>query len=528
MSQLYRVTFIHHSRILFIPLLGTLLYKIQFNLYNKGLISSLWISRKFNAERTSLLKLISKKARYSICRSNNLGITLRDLENEIISDFNVPKELKKLPLEKIYDICWTLVFSKRVTPETKKSLGDFLPENFPETKTIIIPYYDPPDVICDFVFQTVKELAKRGNFIFLVPFAGSKSIFKFFIRKENPIKILGDRFKEYENVIIYQPFAILPLRLNKFEFIKKINDFFSAIHISFLIRRFNKAILWCFDWKDSTILKLNKGFCLSIYDCVDYHTSLDKKRASEIKKNENYLIKECNYFFVNSVALFNVKKNIRKADSIVPQGFDIESFSNNQFSESENVQLMLYKKLFKKFKKPIVGFVGNLSYRIDFNLLDKVIKSLPGISFVFTKSLEKTKEDSNPDKLSINLKKLLSYPNVFFIPRTQNRAVVKEILRNYRIGIIPYDTNLKFNKYCYPMKLFEYFYMGKPVVSTPIVELKRFPSFVKIGKNAKEWEKIINYFLSKPWPKENRLRQKTLAEDNAWSNKVDKILKSLS
>ena len=33
--------------------------------------------------------------------------------------------------------------------------------------------------------------------------------------------------------------------------------------------------------------------------------------------------------------------------------------------------------------------------------------------------------------------------------------------------------------------------MGKPVVSTPIEELKAFPTFVKIGNTAEEWEKHI-------------------------------------
>ena len=73
------------------------------------------------------------------------------------------------------------------------------------------------------------------------------------------------------------------------------------------------------------------------------------------------------------------------------------------------------------------------------------------------------------------------------------------------------------------MKLFEYFFLGKPVVSTPIEELKRFPKFVKIGNTNEEWEKHIKNLLSKPWPKENQKQQRKLSEENSWRKKVAKI-----
>ena len=73
------------------------------------------------------------------------------------------------------------------------------------------------------------------------------------------------------------------------------------------------------------------------------------------------------------------------------------------------------------------------------------------------------------------------------------------------------------------MKLFEYFYLGKPVISTPIEELKRFPKFVKIGKTAKEWEKHIKFLLSKPWPYQKE--QKKLAKENSWKSKIEVISK---
>ena len=98
---------------------------------------------------------------------------------------------------------------------------------------------------------------------------------------------------------------------------------------------------------------------------------------------------------------------------------------------------------------------------------------------------------------------------------------IPSIIDSFDIGIIPYDTNIDFNKYCYPMKTFEYFYLGKPIVSTPIKELERFPLFIKTGQSVQTWEENIQNILAKPWPKKHQRQQRQLAIDNSWSNKIE-------
>jgi hypothetical protein len=100
---------------------------------------------------------------------------------------------------------------------------------------------------------------------------------------------------------------------------------------------------------------------------------------------------------------------------------------------------------------------------------------------------------------------------------------VKEMLKHIDIGMIPYDVSQEFNRYSYPMKLFEYFYMGKPVISTPIEELKRFPMYVYMGKSAREWIGGIEKLSSYSWPDMNQKEQRKLAQENSWVQKIDKI-----
>ena len=77
------------------------------------------------------------------------------------------------------------------------------------------------------------------------------------------------------------------------------------------------------------------------------------------------------------------------------------------------------------------------------------------------------------------------------------------------------------------MKKFEYFYLGKPLISTEIVELNRFSKFVKIGNNYSDWQKYIKEYLKKSWPKSFQKEERKLAEVNSWENKINSIINNL-
>jgi len=165
--------------------------------------------------------------------------------------------------------------------------------------------------------------------------------------------------------------------------------------------------------------------------------------------------------------------------------------------------------------------VGGLNDRLDFVLLHKLIKNNPRWCFVFWGPIQHTLIRNKPE-VKEKLQYILSLPNVTH-GRSANKREIANIISQFDICIIPYDSSLEFNKYSYPLKTFEYFYMGKPVISSPIKELGRFPNFVKIRKSAADWEKTIEKLLKKPWPETYKKKQQQIAKDNAWENKLENI-----
>ena len=165
--------------------------------------------------------------------------------------------------------------------------------------------------------------------------------------------------------------------------------------------------------------------------------------------------------------------------------------------------------------------MGGLNDRIDYQLLEKLIKNNQRWHFVLWGPIQ----DSllmNKSHIKKAIYSILSLPNVTH-SWSLNKKEIPSIIQQFDIGIIPYNASLEFNRYSYPLKAFEYFYMGKPVISTPIHELERFPDLIIINKSYEEWEKTIKKLLSKPWPIKYQKLQRKIAEDNAWENKLEKI-----
>jgi glycosyltransferase involved in cell wall biosynthesis len=210
---------------------------------------------------------------------------------------------------------------------------------------------------------------------------------------------------------------------------------------------------------------------------------------------------------------------MRPDSRVVPQGFDIDSYIGS-VSEKERKKI---QKEFSHIPKPRVGYVGNITYRFDFPLLFSLAQKMKNVSFIFVGDYLSVPHDDAFRDTRNQLEKLKFFSNVHILPR-RSREKVKETMSYFDICMIPYDASLDFNKYCFPMKLFEYFYLGKPVLSTPIDELKRFTKYVSLGVTVMDWSNTINELLVKKWPISYRNEQKTLAVVNSYSKKVSMIL----
>lgn len=377
-----------------------------------------------------------------------------------------------------------------------------------KNKIIIIPTHDAPDSICDYQIQTAKILAKCNIVIVILLYnrKSFKEIFGEHLRHKKRFRLLYKQDEIfYLSILDFIPFK-------RFQLARNINFHINILllkSIVFLLQIINHStpILWIFYPYVYELTLFFKNYPL-IYDVVDYYTSYSPAQEVKMRKKEQSLIQKADLVVANSKVLKNYLTKYREDVFLVPQGFRLDHFIKIHKLESK-----------VKGRKPLLGFVGGINDRLNYSLLSKLIKRNPQWDFVLWGPVQKASLSKKNENI---LKELFSLPNVthgFF----EDRKKLPSFINQFDIGIIPYDSSNKSNLNCYPMKIFEYFYLGKPVVTTTILELKRFPKYVKIGNTVNKWEELIKELLSKPWSFQEE--QKTLAKENSWERKIDAISK---
>ena len=166
-----------------------------------------------------------------------------------------------------------------------------------------------------------------------------------------------------------------------------------------------------------------------------------------------------------------------------------------------------------------------MNFRLDFSLLHELVGHCKNYSFVFVGPRQIHPVDTGLNTMG-HIQRLLAQRNVHWID-VQPRKTLAYLMRAFDVALIPYDIRQEFNRFCFPMKILEYFYLGKPVVSTPIQELIRLSPFVSIASNASEFHRQIRDILKNGWSKQLQKKQRQFAIDNSWENKIEKIFSHL-
>lgn len=374
-------------------------------------------------------------------------------------------------------------------------VGSFLPFSFPT----------------DYVKQTCQVLARYNAVVVFL--WGDALTFKEMLAKRVLFKTLSNLIRQEQGIALFTPIHYLPLR--RFEFVRQTNLFLNVLilRLYLLIRGFlkHKKVLWIFNYELYNLPTYMGHSYVSLYDCVDFSSSLDARVHADIKHKEGRLIQDVHYFVVNSHAL--QKRFDSHSPIVVPQGFDLETYKTAAITASSKLH---------GIKKPIVGYVGGINYRLDYPLLTALARDHPEWSFVFVGEKQVQKSEDRYIHTKQRMKKLFSLENVVHIPK-QAKSALPAIISGFDVCLIPYNSEIAFNEYCYPMKLFEYFYMGKPVVSTLIKALLPLRPYVSIARNAREFSQAIAHALRNKVNEKFKKQQRQLAIDNSWEAKVQRI-----
>lgn len=255
---------------------------------------------------------------------------------------------------------------------------------------------------------------------------------------------------------------------------------------------------------------LNKKIILEHID--DFKIWKDVKVRKKLQKSFKKYCKNKNSLFLTSadslyeeILKLGVKKNrIIKSHNAV----NIEDFACGNDIIPPFMQTIVNKD------KPIIGYYGALCDDwFDYDLCEALIQKNKQFEFVFIGPIT-----------GFLIERLLKYDNFTHIPPIPYEEI-PYYARQFNVAIIPFLLN-DITKSTSPVKLFEYFTMGLPVVATPLQECKKYKS-VFIAKNVDSFTIKINEALTASSDEQYKRLQSYDLNANTWLNRVSDIDKML-
>lgn len=246
--------------------------------------------------------------------------------------------------------------------------------------------------------------------------------------------------------------------------------------------------------------KLNAS--LNIYYCVDpIIVPYDRKHGISAERK---IVENSDLVICTSKALYNDKIRQNKITYLIPNAVDL-----TLVSKALDANLKIHP-LLENISKPIIGFIGNIERRFDFDFLRKAISDHPDKSFVLAGPYS---EDEIP-------KDYKQFKNLYF-PGPIAYQDIPEMLKGFDICIIPFKKDEVSNT-IFPLKLFEYLGTGKPVIASNFnMDLLEFTGdAVKYCQDANEFSLAIDSELETNSKEKEELRV-TVASNNTWEKRVD-------
>ncbi|MGZ4928908.1 MAG: glycosyltransferase, partial [Halobacteriota archaeon] len=248
--------------------------------------------------------------------------------------------------------------------------------------------------------------------------------------------------------------------------------------------------------------------CYDYLDAIDVSATFLSHYAT--KQQHERLIRRSDVVFVTTEALkqATLATASDKEVVLVSNGADSEFFEHNK----ESHQILDYEKKERK----IVGYIGALSSWIDLNLVYDAAEELAEVDFILVGPFDQKTKTYLKNKPK----------NVYFLG-TKRYAQIPSYVNLFDVGIIPFKSG-PISDATNPVKLYEYFALGKPVVATRLNALKEYADgrLLKTARKSDEFVGAIRFFLtqdSKDW----QAARRQIAQQNSWLSKATTIIRSI-
>lgn len=191
---------------------------------------------------------------------------------------------------------------------------------------------------------------------------------------------------------------------------------------------------------------------LIIYDCMD-ELSAFKFAPQSLKDREKELLRKADIVFTGGYSLYEAKKNRHPDVHAFPSSIDVEHFNKARLYNADPADQ-------QSIPHPRIGYFGVIDERMDLNLIEGIARRKPDWHIVMVGPVCKISPDALP-----------KLPNIHYLGMKSYNELPAYI-SGWDIAMLPFAHN-EATRYISPTKTPEYLAAGKPVISTPIIDVLR-------------------------------------------------------
>jgi hypothetical protein len=266
-------------------------------------------------------------------------------------------------------------------------------------------------------------------------------------------------------------------------------------------------ILWSFPYNVEAALDF-PGPRRVVYDWIDDLDVFPGGRSA-LQPSHARALREADVVASVARKLHEEARRVRPDAVYAPNGVDVAHFARPGIRPRDAFAVSV------SGGRPIAGYYGALASWFDYDLLEAVAHRKPDWDFLLIGPLY---------HWALRPWTVLSRPNVRWLgPREY--AELPDYLAAFDVAIIPFVIN-DITLATSPLKLYEFFAGGKPVVSTPLPECAAFAE-VEIASDPDAFAAAIDVAAEKGRRPAYRAELVALARANSWEARADAVLAAL-
>lgn len=246
---------------------------------------------------------------------------------------------------------------------------------------------------------------------------------------------------------------------------------------------------------------------LRVYHIVDdylgYHDLAASKRAAWARM-ERELIAWADLVIVVSQELLDSKGAGNPKFRLLPNAVDLAAYRDRP---PRPVPALA------NLPRPILGYIGLISVRLDLALLDEIAVAQPQWTLVLIGTVYRSGCGELLDRLAAR-------PNVHLLPPVPGDQVA-DYVRAFDVGLVPYRVTRE-TFHASPLKIYEYLAAGLPVVAADVPGARQFADVVSLAVTPPDWAAAIALSLAENSAAAIAARQRAVAP-HTWEARVETL-----